>query len=105
MLAGVIDSRALPGSPRAALTAEECAEAAARDARVLAGAGYDAIVVENFGDAPFFATRVPASTVAAINVLRNDAESALSIAICTAPRPRAAPRPSRCRPRARDRTP
>ena len=101
MLVGVIHLPALPGSPRAALTAEECAEIAASDARVLAGAGYDAIIVENFGDAPFFATRVPAITVAAmtactvavrgaapavslgINVLRNDAESALSIAICT----------------------
>ncbi len=57
------------------------------------------MIVENFGDAPFFAGRVPAVTVAAmtacavavreaapglplgINVLRNDAESALAIAV------------------------
>ena len=101
MLVGVIHLAALPGSPRSALRAEECALSAASDARVLAEAGYDAIVVENFGDAPFFAARVPPITVAAmtacavavraaaptvalgINVLRNDAESALSIAVCT----------------------
>jgi len=101
MLVGVIHLAALPGSPRGSLTAEECARSAANDARVLAEAGYDAIIVENFGDAPFFAARVPSVTVAAmtacavavraaapgvalgINVLRNDAESALSIAVCT----------------------
>lgn len=77
----------------------ECASAAAAGARVLVGAGYDAIIVENFGDAPFFAGRVPAITVAAlttcalaireaapavplgINVLRNDGDAALSIAV------------------------
>lgn len=101
LLVGVIHLSALPGSPRSTLTAEECAREAASDARVLADAGYDAIVVENFGDAPFFAARVPAVTVAAmtacavavraaaprvdlgINVLRNDGEAALSIAVCT----------------------
>lgn len=101
MLVGVIHLPALPGSPRSTLTAEECAREAASDARALAEAGYDAIVVENFGDTPFFAAKVPAVTVAAmtacavavraaapsamlgINVLRNDAEAALSIAVCT----------------------
>jgi membrane complex biogenesis BtpA family protein len=101
LLVGVIHLPALPGSPRSTLTAAECAREAANDARVLADAGYDAIVVENFGDAPFFATKVPAVTIAAmtacavavraaapavslgINVLRNDGEAALSIAVCT----------------------
>lgn len=101
MLVGVIHLPALPGSPRSTLSSAECARSAADDARVLAEAGYDAIVVENFGDAPFFATKVPAVTIAAmtacavavrdaagavplgINVLRNDGEAALSIAVCT----------------------
>jgi membrane complex biogenesis BtpA family protein len=101
MLVGVIHLPALLGSPRSTLTAEQCVAHAAADARVLAEAGYDAIIVENFGDTPFFATRVPPVTVAAmtacaiavraaapgvplgINVLRNDAEAALSIAVCT----------------------
>jgi membrane complex biogenesis BtpA family protein len=71
---------------------------AAEDARILEGAGFDAVLVENFGDAPFFAGKVPTITVAAmtacavavraacpkgslgLNVLRNDAEAAISIA-------------------------
>lgn len=99
MLAGVIHLPPLPGSPRNVHGATECAESAARDAAVLAAAGYDAIIVENFGDAPFFAGRVPPITIAAmtacalavraaapkprlgINVLRNDGESALAIAV------------------------
>jgi len=101
MLVGVIHLPALPGSPRSALTAAACAASAAADARALAAAGYDAIIVENFGDTPFFATHVPAVTVAAmtacavavqaaasgvplgINVLRNDAEAALAVAVCS----------------------
>lgn len=63
--------------------------------------GLDAIIIENFGDAPFYPDRVPPATIAAmsaivqavgsetnirigVNVLRNDAESAL--AICNATR-------------------
>lgn len=98
-LVGVIHLPPLPGSPRASLTARECALSAESCARALDAAGFDAIVVENFGDAPFFATKVPAVTVAAmtacalavrdaaprralgINVLRNDAEAALAVAV------------------------
>jgi membrane complex biogenesis BtpA family protein len=101
MLVGVIHLPALPGSPRSAVDARACAESAAKDAAVLAAAGYDAIIVENFGDAPFYAGRVPPITIASmtacalavraaapkprlgINVLRNDGESALAIAVAT----------------------
>lgn len=68
-----------------------------RDAEVLTHNGVPALLLENFGDAPFFPDRVPAVTVAAltrlatelsnrfdvplgINVLRNDALSGLAIA-------------------------
>lgn len=79
----------------------EIVELTRKDALALARAKFDAIVVENFGDAPFFADRVPPITVSAmslcvqaardvakdvpigVNVLRNDAESALSIAAVT----------------------
>ncbi len=97
MLAGVIHLPALPGSPRASLSAREIASLAAADGRALAEAGFDAVIVENFGDVPFLprvgSVTVSALTVAAlsvrdacpkvllgINVLRNDAEAALSIA-------------------------
>ncbi len=100
-LIGVLHLPALPGSPRfagdlAAIAARAGVEAAALDA-----AGFDGVIVENFGDAPFFPGRVDAVTVAAmttcalavraaaprlalgINILRNDAESALAVAACT----------------------
>jgi len=101
-LAGVIHLPPLPGSPRSSLSTPECARSAAACARALDAAGFDAIVVENFGDAPFFATKVPPVTVAAmtacalavheaapsralgINVLRNDAESAIAVAVASA---------------------
>ena len=97
-LVGVIHLPPLPGSPRSVVSASECARSAAQCAKALDAAGFDAIIVENFGDAPFFATKVPPVTVAAmtacaiavrtaapkrtigINVLRNDAEAALAVA-------------------------
>jgi uncharacterized protein len=100
-LVGVIHLPPLVGSPRSSLGTAECARLAAADARTLAEAGFDLAIVENFGDAPFHAGRVPAVTVAAmtacalaareaapglplgINVLRNDGESALAIAVAS----------------------
>jgi len=97
-LVGVIHLPPLPGSPRSALPCADVARAAAKDARALADAGFDLAMVENFGDAPFFASEVPPVTVSAmtacaaavreacpgmavgINVLRNDARAALAIA-------------------------
>lgn len=97
-LVGVIHLPALPGLPRANASARDAARSAAEDARVLEGAGFDLVMVENFGDAPFFAERVPPVTVSAItvcaeavrqacprfplgiNVLRNDADAALAVA-------------------------
>lgn len=100
-LVGVIHLQPLPGSPRSSATCAEVAAAAARDAAVLVRAGYNLVIVENFGDAPFFAGRVPAMVVSAmtacavavreaspgvpigINVLRNDADAALAVAVAT----------------------
>lgn len=72
-------------------------EHALRDAQTLAAAGFDGIMVENFGDAPFTRGSIAPETVAAmaviirevcnetklpigVNCLRNDARSALGIA-------------------------
>jgi membrane complex biogenesis BtpA family protein len=73
--------------------------AALRDAETLLTAGFSGLMVENYGDSPFFPGEVPPITVAAmtrvaaelrqllpadgwlgINVLRNDARAALAIA-------------------------
>ena len=97
---GVIHLSPLPGSPGFKGDLQACLTAAASDARLLTEAGFDSLIVENFGDAPFFSDAVPAVTVAAmtravaavtevagvpvgVNVLRNDARSALAIAAAT----------------------
>jgi membrane complex biogenesis BtpA family protein len=96
---GMVHLHALPGAPMFS-SVEFVLEAALRDARALRDGGCDAFVVENFGDKPFAKDRVEAETVAAmtrvitelarevkipfgVNVLRNDALSALGIAAAT----------------------
>ncbi len=81
----------------------EVLAAAISDARSLQEAGFPALLVENFGDTPFHADRVEPETVAAmtvaieavidatslpvgVNVLRNDAMTALGIAAVTGAR-------------------
>jgi membrane complex biogenesis BtpA family protein len=100
-LVGVVHLGALPGAPRFRGDLAPVLQAAEADARALADGGADALIVENFGDAPFFATAVPPETIAAmtlavhavqqaapglpvgVNVLRNDAAAALGIAAAT----------------------
>lgn len=87
----------LPGSPGYEGDFASVVGAAVVDAEALAEAGFPALLVENFGDAPFFAGRVPPETIASmavavvtvadavglplgVNVLRNDGLAALAIA-------------------------
>ncbi len=96
--AGVVHLLPLPGAPTPWPPLDDTLTRAVADARVLADAGADLAVIENFGDAPFAPGAVGPVTVAAmvrvaiavreaapdlalaINVLRNDAASALAIA-------------------------
>ena len=99
-LIGMVHLLPLPGSPRWGGSMAEVAERALADARALEAGGLHALLVENHGDAPFTAGRVDAATVAAmtaviseirrnvrlplgVNVLKNDAQSALAIAAAT----------------------
>lgn len=78
---------------------DEVEDRACRDAERLESGGFDAVLIENFGDVPFFPDRNPSVTIAAmariaasltrhltvptgVNLLRNDADGAL--AICAA---------------------
>jgi membrane complex biogenesis BtpA family protein len=94
---GMIHLAALPGAPRFS-SMDEVINRAVSDARAVAEAGCDGLVIENFGDKPFTKGRVEAETVAAmarviaaldvklpfgVNVLRNDALSALAVAAAT----------------------
>jgi uncharacterized protein len=93
---GVVHLPALPGSPGYSGDMTALVSSAVRDAEALIEGGMDGFVVENFGDAPFFAERVPPETIASmgrvlaalpqgdhlvgVNVLRNDARAALGLA-------------------------
>jgi hypothetical protein len=94
---GMVHLKPLPGSPGFSNDLNIVLEQALEDVSYLVAGGVDGIMLENFGDAPFFPGRVEAETVAAmahiasrirgaitiplgINVLRNDGLSALAIA-------------------------
>lgn len=98
---GMVHLPPLPGAPRSERGMEYVLERAQRDAEALVEAGVDGIMVENFGDVPFFPGPVPPETVAGlalavdrvravagtlpvgVNVLRNDARAAVGIAVVT----------------------
>jgi len=99
-LIGMVHLGPLPGAPRFSGDLDAVLAAALADARALEEAGFDAVLVENYGDAPFYADDVPKITVAAlaravtevrhavpmpvgVNVLRNDALAAVAIAAAT----------------------
>jgi len=95
---GVVHLLPLPGSPRFGGDLGAVVARARRDAVAYARGGADALLVENYGDAPFFKESVPPETIAAmtrcalavreavklplgLNVLRNDARAALAVAL------------------------
>jgi uncharacterized protein len=107
-LVGVVHLPPLPGSPgwfeggRPSL--DRLVGLAVEDAGALLAAGFDALIVENYGDAPFFGKRVPPETLAVmtrvtravidtadvtpvgVNILRNDARAAIACALATGAR-------------------
>src|SRR2546425_9152836 len=68
-LIGMVHLQPLPGSPRWEGSMARVIEAALADARALVEGGIDALLVENFGDAPFTAGRVDAATVAGVTAV------------------------------------
>jgi membrane complex biogenesis BtpA family protein len=96
-LIGAVHLLPLPGAPRYRAPMRRIVDRALSDADALLSHGIDGLIVENFGDAPFFAGSAPPETIAAmtavahelrglgsfplgINVLRCDAEAAMAIA-------------------------
>jgi membrane complex biogenesis BtpA family protein len=97
-LIGMLHAPPLPGSPRYAGTWPAVRDRVLRDAEALVSGGLHALLLENYGDVPFFPGRVPAQTAACltalavavkrefavplgINVLRNDGQTALAVAL------------------------
>ncbi len=98
-LFGVVHLLPLPGSPGYRGDPQAVRESARRDADHLLAGGLDGFIVENFGDVPFHKNQVELAVVAemtrivtelveragpepwiGVNVLRNDAAAALSVA-------------------------
>ena len=97
---GVLHLLPLPTSPRWQGDLQAVIDRAEQEATALASGGVHGIIVENFFDAPFTKGQVDPAVVSAmglvvqrlqtlitvpigLNVLRNDARSALAIATCT----------------------
>lgn len=96
---GVVHLLPLPTSPRWGGSLKNVIDRAEQEATALASGGVDGIIVENFFDAPFAKDCVDPAVVSAmslvvqrlmnlvtlpigVNVLRNDARSAMAIATC-----------------------
>ena len=96
---GVVHLLPLPTSPGWGGSLKAVTERAEQEATALAAGGVDGIVIENFFDVPFVKDEVDPAVVSAmtlivdrivnlvmlpvgINVLRNDAKSAMAIATC-----------------------
>jgi uncharacterized protein len=99
-IVGVVHLLPLPTSVRWGNSLKTVIDRAEQEATALAAGGVDGIIVENFFDAPFAKDKVDPAVVSAmtlvvdrlqnlimlpigINVLRNDAQSAMAIAACT----------------------
>ena len=97
---GMVHLPPLPGAPNFEGDRAGIRERMCRDASALETGGVDGVMLENFGDAPFYPDRVPRHVVAdiaalaatlreqvsipvGVNVLRNDVRSALGIAAAT----------------------
>jgi membrane complex biogenesis BtpA family protein len=100
---GMLHIPALPGSPRNTLRLDTIADWVLADAEALDAGGIDGLIIENFGDVPFYPNDVPPHTVAfmtrlalevkrrfnlplGINVLRNDGRAALAVAMAAGAR-------------------
>lgn len=94
---GMLHLLPLPGAPGYAGDARRVVDRALADAAALQDGGVDAILIENFGDTPYWPHRVPVETIAwmsrigslvrrasdvplGVCVLRNDGRAALAIA-------------------------
>src|SRR5579885_2498212 len=85
-LIGVIHLPPLAGAPGAARAhpasvLEKAGTRAVGEARLLAKAGFQAVVLENFGDVPFYKDCVPPETIASMAVIAAAVRQAVSCPI------------------------
>lgn len=95
---GMLHAPALPGAPQHAGRQQAILDRVLADAEALVRGGVHGLMLENFGDSPFFPGRVPPTVIAhltwlavevrrrfglplGVNVLRNDGCAALAVAL------------------------
>jgi membrane complex biogenesis BtpA family protein len=71
-LIGMVHLAPLPGTPRNSLPFDRIIERAIKDAHILVEAGFDALLVENMGDAPYLARAVGAEIIAAMTAVTTE---------------------------------
>jgi len=94
---GMLHVPALPGSPQNQLALDAIVDSVLTEVDAMAEGGVDGLMIENFGDVPFYPQHVPPHTVAfmtrlavevkrrsslpfGVNILRNDSNGALAVA-------------------------
>lgn len=99
-LIGMVHLPPMPGAPEYVGDRKKLRGEALTDAMALTEAGFDGLLVENYGDEPYYPESVPKHVVAeltatvrelgiaiehpfGVNVLRNDANAALAVAAAT----------------------
>lgn len=102
-LIGCIHLLALPGSPLYGGSMDQVIETAMKESEIFKKYKLDGLIIENFRDIPFYPAQLPPETIAAmsvvakkvienftgsvgINALRNDAKSAMAIAVASGAR-------------------
>ena len=80
-LVGMVHVGALPGTPRSALEVVAIAEQAAREAAMLADAGFDAILIENMHDVPYLRRAVGPESVAGMTATDLGVRSATALPV------------------------
>lgn len=78
-LVGMVHVAALPGTPFAAWPLERIVEQAVGEARVLAGAGFHAIMLENMHDRPYLRQQVGPEIVAGMAAVVNAVRAAVGV--------------------------
>src|ERR1700756_1342841 len=69
---GMLHLPALPGAARSNKSLTEIRDYTLRDAEALIEGGVDGLILENFGDAPFFPGRVPSPVISCMTALACD---------------------------------
>ncbi|MFB6206602.1 MAG: BtpA/SgcQ family protein [Haloglomus sp.] len=80
-LVGMVHLPALPGTPEFSGDRTALRERAVADAEALVAGGMDAVLVENFGDAPFHPGEVPRHVIASMTTLVDTVRRAVDVPV------------------------